>query len=297
MNDMNLICFLFLARTKNLAKTAKELSISENTVLRNIEKLEDELRMPLFRRDWERVELTAAGERYYEVSLKFESRLKDTIVNMNNPKYKEVLHLAWSTWLGCPQWLKEAILKYSRLHPDLDIRLLCDSTNDIPALFQQREVDVVFSSMQMSRQLCSPNHSVRIEELPLYLAVSKYHLMANEKKASPLFASFTNITVSMGDETEEDAIKRVNDFHVLLDYLPKQVSVYDNWNSVYIDVAMGNGTCITPKNDVLESNDKIVLIPTGRSVTLAASWMYTTASSHVRPFMDFIQMERRMANE
>lgn len=297
VNDLNLICFLFLARTKNLSSTAKELCLSEHTVMRNIEKPEEEFQVSLFQKDIGRVKLTAAGEYYYDVSRKFESKLTATLLDLNNPKSREVLHLVWSSWSGCPKWLKSAIYQYAQEHQKLDIRLISDTINDIPELFERREVDVVFSSMYMSRCLNSSHHTARMGEIPVFLAVSRHHLLSDSKKVSPKFASFVNLTVAMGDETREDTIKRVNEFHVPFGYLPKQIAVYDNWNSVYIDVALGNGICITPQNEILEGNENITLIPTGRTVTLTASWINTTANRHVRSFMDFVHAEREKANE
>lgn len=292
MNDLNLVCFLFLARTKNLSTTANELSLSESTVLRNVEKLEDEFRSPLLRKDVGWVELTVAGEYYYDVFRQFETKLRTMLMNVNNPKNQEVLHIGWSAWTGCPEWLERTINRYAALHPDLEIRLISDSVNDIPGLFERREVDVVFSSMYLSRSLSSPHHTLRLEERPIYFAMSKNHLLSGEEKVSPLFSSIANLTVPVGDESPDDAIKRVNEFHVPLGYLPKYVAIDDNWNSVYVDVALGNGICATPENEMLKSNGNLHLLPTGRTVTFAASWRNTTASRHTRLFIDFIRGER-----
>ncbi len=288
MNDLNLICFLFLARTKNLSITANELSLSENTVLRNIEKLEKEFSSLLFQKDIGQVKLTVAGEYYYDVFRKFESKLRTMLVNANNPKNKEVLHIVWSSWIGCPDWLEDTINRYADLNPDLEIRLINDSINDIPGLFERREVDVVFSSMYMSRYLVSQHHTLRLEERPIYLAMSEHHLLSGEKRVSPQFSSFPNLTVPIGEESPEDTEKRVNEFHVPLGYLPKHIVSYDNWNSVYIDVALGNGICVTPENEMLKNNENIRLIPTGRTVTFAVSWMNSTTCRHTRLFIDFI---------
>jgi len=292
MNDLNLICFLFLARTKNLSMTANELSLSENTVLRNIEKLEEEFSYPLFQKNIGRVRLTVAGEYYYDVFRKFESKLRTMLVSANNSKNKEELHIVWSSWIGCPDWLEDMINGYAELNPDLEIRLINDSINDIPGLFERREVDVVFSSIYMSRYLASQHHTLRLEERPIFLAVSEHHLLSGEKQVSPQFSAFPNLTVPIGEESPVDTTKRVNEFHVPLGYLPKHIALYDNWNSVYIDVALGNGVCVTPENEMLKNNENIRLIPTGRTVTFAVSWMNSTTSRHTRLFTDYILQKR-----
>lgn len=291
MNDLNLICFLFLARTKNLAITANELSLSENTVLRNIEKMEEELSTPLFQKDIGCIKLTVAGEYYYDVFLKFESKLRTMLMNTSNPKNKEVLRIVWSSWIGCPEWLETTIKRYAALNPDLEIRLINDNVNDIPGLFERREVDVVFSSMYMSRYLLSQHHTLRLEERPIYIAMSKHHLLSEEKSVSPRFAAFSNLTVPIEKESPEDTAKRVNEFHVPLGYLPKHIVSYDNWNSVYLDVALGNGICVTPENEMLKGNENIRLIPSGRTVTFAMSWMNLTACRHTRLFIDFVMQK------
>lgn len=292
MNDLNLICFLFLARTKNMAITANELSLSENTVVRNVEKMEEELSAPLFQRDIGRVELTVAGKYYYDVFRKFESKLRALQMNAGNPKNKEVLRIVWSSWIGCPEWLEDAINCYAKAHQDLEIRLINDHVNNIPGLFERCEVDVVFSSMYMSRYLALQHHTQRLEERPLFIAMSEHHLLANATCVSPSFSFFPNLTVPLREESPENTTKRVNEFHVPLGYLPKDISICDNWNSVYMDVALGNGICVTPENEMLKGNRNIRLIPTGRTVTFAVSWMNLTACRHTRLFIDYILRRR-----
>lgn len=61
MNTAQLICFLTISETLNFAKAAQQLNISQPAVTRQIQSLEEELNVKLFRRTTRNVELTHSG--------------------------------------------------------------------------------------------------------------------------------------------------------------------------------------------------------------------------------------------
>ncbi len=297
MTDLNLVCFLSLARHKDIFITAQELAMREQRVMCNIDQMEQELSVKLFRRKPGKVSLTAAGEYYYELIRTYEEKLCAELMNMNHPKGNEVLHIAWCEWTGCPNWIKRIIYEFSQIHQTTDIRLICDSAENICALFAKHNVDVVISSRALSRKLYPPHKTVLLGEQPVYLAIEKSHILMNEPMATSVFAPFLHMTVPMGEEDREGAVKRVNEFHARLGYLPRQIEVSHNWSSVYLNVSMGNGMCLSPCNEILEKNERIKLIPTGENVTLTANYLEKTACRCAEEFVKILMEERDKAYE
>lgn len=297
MTDLNLVCFLSLARHKDISITSQELAMREQRVMGNIDQMERELAVKLFRREPRKVSLTAAGEYYYELIRTYEEKLCSDLMNMNHPKGNEVLHIAWCEWTGCPHWIKNAIYHFAQTHSATDVRLICDSAENICALFEKRNVDVVISSRALSTKLYPSHKTVILGEQPVFLAIERNHILVNEKTVSSAFAPFIHMTVPMGGESREEAAKRVNEFHARLGYLPRQIEVSHNWNSVYLNVSMGNGTCLSPRNEILEKNDRIKLIPTGKNVTLTANYLEGTACRYAEVFVKILMEERDKVHE
>lgn len=63
MNIRDLTVFLHLCETCHFAKTASAMHITASTLSRQIQRLEDEIKQPLFSRDNRSVQLTKAGEK------------------------------------------------------------------------------------------------------------------------------------------------------------------------------------------------------------------------------------------
>jgi DNA-binding transcriptional LysR family regulator len=61
---------------------------------------------------------------------------------------------------------------------------------------------------------------------------------------------------------------------------------------LYFEVALGNGVCITPQNEILKSNTRIKLIPIRPTITACASWMQTTNNPYIRSFLDFLSARK-----
>ncbi|MNL65286.1 Hca operon transcriptional activator [compost metagenome] len=66
MNIQQLKCFVSLAETLNFSKTAEKLNLTQPAVSHNIKSLENELGILLFVRNKRTVNLTLAGNSFYE---------------------------------------------------------------------------------------------------------------------------------------------------------------------------------------------------------------------------------------
>lgn len=77
MNELQIECFLSVARHLSFSEAAKERYITQPSISKQIKKLEEDIGVPLFERTGRRPELTPWGERFYDLFADFEKRFKE----------------------------------------------------------------------------------------------------------------------------------------------------------------------------------------------------------------------------
>jgi len=66
MNELDITCFLSVARTGSYELTMEELSITPYILEAKIQRLEEELGCELFYKNYHKIRLTVAGRYYYD---------------------------------------------------------------------------------------------------------------------------------------------------------------------------------------------------------------------------------------
>ncbi len=123
-----LTAFEAAARTENFTAAAEELSLTQGAVSRQIQALEDQLGVPLFRRERKRVYLTAAGHAYardIREALKLIARASLTV--QANPE-GGTLNLAILPTFGT-RWLAPRLNDFLAKNPGVSVNL---STRILP---------------------------------------------------------------------------------------------------------------------------------------------------------------------
>ncbi len=124
-----LLAFEAAARHGSFSLAAQELVVTEGAVSRQIARLETFLRVPLFARGGNRVDLTAHGARYAEeVGRLLASLEQSTLQVMTTPVRKHVLELAVIGTFAT-KWLIPRLPSFAREHADTVINL---STRNAP---------------------------------------------------------------------------------------------------------------------------------------------------------------------
>lgn len=123
-----LSAFEAAARTENFTAAAEELSLTQGAVSRQIQALEEQLGVPLFRRERKRVHLTAAGQAYareIREALKMIARASLTV--QSNPE-GGTLNLAILPTFGT-RWLAPRLNEFLAANPGVSVNL---STRILP---------------------------------------------------------------------------------------------------------------------------------------------------------------------
>lgn len=133
-----LVCFESAAKHQSYTHAAQELFITQSAVSRQIQQLEAFLDLNLFTRTRHGVELTAAGEQYYQ-------NIKPYLIGLEQSTLDLISHkgLGGTLKLGvvptfATQWLVPKLHRFNRLHPEITLHL---ETSTKPFLFNENIFD------------------------------------------------------------------------------------------------------------------------------------------------------------
>lgn len=163
------------ARNLSFTKAAAELFVTQSAVSRQIQTLEEQLGVPLFRRSHRELRLTEEGQTLYKTSAEVLRLLRDVAGRLNaRPGMLTVTTTASFAAL----WLVPRLNDFRRLHPGIDMRL--DATNEIQDL--ERE------GIDLAIRYCTPKAAgtgaVRLFGELVFPVCSKT-LLAGKKLGSP----------------------------------------------------------------------------------------------------------------
>ena len=123
MTDLQVKCFLEVARCLNFTKAAKNLFISQSNISRQIASFEEEIGLPLFDRNTKGVKLTLQGqmlaETLSEMSSEWElvcSRAKNSI-----RKFNGCITVGCQTHIKCNSYLSQVLSGFREIRPEIQI--------------------------------------------------------------------------------------------------------------------------------------------------------------------------------
>lgn len=137
-NTWALTAFESAARHASFTKAARELSLTQSAICRQIAGLEEFLGVKLFLRSKRGVTLTEAGQTYSrQVSLRLDAVERDTLELMARRGLGGTLELATVPTFAT-RWLLPRLASFQRDYPDITINL---STSTRPFLFDDTHFD------------------------------------------------------------------------------------------------------------------------------------------------------------
>lgn len=144
MNWNQLQYVIVTAEEKNITKAAQKLFISQPSLSISIRQLEKELGKPIFRRDHGKLELTYAGELFYEWAktvLLSEKRLVDCFAELKGAR-REKIGIGISphrSTVVTPRLMK----RIHDCYPACEIRLVEKPTNELEELLDADRLDLI----------------------------------------------------------------------------------------------------------------------------------------------------------
>jgi len=121
-----LVVFEAAARLLNFTHAAKELSVTQAAVSRQIALLEDNLGVALFRRLHRSLELTREGEQLRRAVTMGLEHIANAAVDIRRARKPGEVTLSTSVSFAS-YWLIERLAKFRALHPDVELRLVASA--------------------------------------------------------------------------------------------------------------------------------------------------------------------------
>jgi DNA-binding transcriptional LysR family regulator len=127
-NANALLVFESAARLESFTRAAEELGVSQPAVTRQIKTVEGVVGRPLFRRDHNRLTLTADGQRLWSAVSSGFGEIADTLAALRSESRRRRVVLASHAGFA-QQWLMPRFEALSALFGDIDLRLMISDSD------------------------------------------------------------------------------------------------------------------------------------------------------------------------
>ncbi len=286
-----------VAKHLNFRAAADDLALTQSAVSRQIQSLEDEVGVPLFRRHTRAVELTAAGQALLNAVRPSLERLDASVRHIRaTVGRKQVTITTFASFSS--MWLIPRLEKFQQITPDVDFRL--DGTEARLDL----EVSDVDLALRYGPASTMPGHAICLFNEQLTPVASPWLL-----KSMPSMQSAHDLSsfplIEAGDAYSSSftwlSWRRWLDAHHLNRLQPKRW-LYFNYAHQMIQAALtGQGVALARTPLVaasLASGELIEPLPKLRIDSPMAYWLIvaqkktrTVLPAHVQSFVEWVQQE------
>ena len=281
MNDMEISCFLSVARSGSFTVSARELSSTQQAVSRNIQSLENELGFPLLNRGSHAITLTWAGERFLQWRMEHDAQLSalERQSRRMSPEGMNELYVAWNDWTGCPAGLEEDIHGFREAYPSVRLHTRQGSTEEITAMLLDGNADIAVLPEYSTHNLTG------LIVTPAFAAQPLFVISRDMKTLPPLseLAGMTQLAAAMGEESEDATRQRVRMFCAEIGISPRQVQILPNVRSTFTQLLCGGNYTIAPVSGTMEGLSALPL------PGLAAQLVFVTPQGRVSPWVSLFE--------
>lgn len=288
MNDMEISCFLSVARTGSFTVSARELSSTQQAVSRNIQSLESELGFPLLNRGGSTVTLTWAGERFMQWRMEHDAQLSalERQSRRMSAQGADELYVAWNDWTGCPQGVEEDIRGFRERYPHVRLHVRQGSTEEIAEMLYDGNADIAILPENSTHNLKGLSISPPFASQPLYVVSRDLEELPSMEE----LAAMRHLAAPMGEGDEEATRRRVRMFCAEIGLAPKQLEIMPNVRSTFSQLLCGGCYTIAPAGHVIEGL-KAFPLP-GREVRLVFVMPQGRVSPWLSVFESFVRQRR-----
>jgi len=179
MELLQLQYFLAVARLEHVTEAARSLHVTQSSLSKTIQRLEDDLGVPLFDRKGRKLRLNEFGSRFLrraERALFELEQGKQEISDLSSPEH-DTLELAVTTASTLPNILRE----FRKKRPDTQFHVQMLTMKEMVTLLHRGEVDYCLSSPPLQ----GDNIECQIVFIdPILVAVPKGHRLADRSSVS-----------------------------------------------------------------------------------------------------------------
>ena len=170
--------FLAVARAKSFSRAAEDLSISQPTLSRAVQKLEEAIGEPLFERKPREVTLTDLGELFFDRVEQIVIQIDDLQLELSDSGQKGRIRVAVIPTIA-PYLLPTLLDDFARQYPNVSVIIQEDTTANILTMCKHGEVDLAILAQPINIKY------MEIEDLfeeELLLVFPKGHQLEKKSK-------------------------------------------------------------------------------------------------------------------
>ncbi|MCR4892969.1 MAG: LysR family transcriptional regulator [Lachnospiraceae bacterium] len=140
MTIRNLNIFITVYQMENITKAARSLHITQPTVTRAIQELEDHYKRRLFERIHRRLYVTEAGKQLYKHAIHVTASINQMEKAMSEMDEAGSIRIGAGTTLGCVL-LPSVLTEFQAKHPRLSIHSIVADTTSLQTMLLHNEID------------------------------------------------------------------------------------------------------------------------------------------------------------
>ncbi len=286
--------FLEVCNTLHYTQAAKNLNISQPSLSYAIKQLEEELGIPLFRKDKRVVSLTEYGrmfQPYCENALKSLQQGEYYLREMVNPNLGNInLGYVYSTGSMLVPNLIEAYHKYKE---DNRVTFILKMANS-PSIIKSIKANVLdFGILPLINSEIEGIGTKSIYNQELFLIVSKCHRLANRDCVE--ISDLKNEKI-VALYKESDLYERTEVIFKEENLIPNFQYDVDELNSMAAFVSANMGIGITPYTPVLNSYDVVVIPFKDHKINRNIYLIWNTKTEHTPVIKDFLSFSKSHNN-
>lgn len=281
MNDMEISCFLSVARSGSFTVSARELSSTQQAVSRNIQSLEKELGFQLLNRGSSAITLTWAGERFRQWRMEHDAQLSalERQCRRMSPEGMNELYVAWTDWTGCPVGLEEDIRSFCETHPGVRLHARQGSVSEITEMLLDGNADISILPENTTHRLTG------LLVTPPFASQQMYLISRDLTEIPPpeVLGSMPLLASAMDERTEEAERRRIHMFCAEIGIAPKQVQLLPNVPSTFTQLLCGGCYTIAPVSTPLNGLHAIPLSE------VSARLVFVTPQGRISPWVSLLE--------
>ena len=253
------------------------LNLSQSAISRQIQSLEDDLKVKLFERHARGLTLTENGEYVYKTAHEVISKLKEVETSLGDQKNKPTGKITITTVRSFgTHWLTPRIQEFMQLHPEMEVELIFDDKEldlstrqaDI-GIFMRRPKQLNYIQkklMDINYHIYGSNTYLEKYGIPKSIADLNKHKFISFGKGtpSPVYNPDWALKIGMKDTKKRKSIMKVNSVMGLL-----------------LAVESGVGLAALPDYLVFQSKNLIKVLPKVEGPITEAHFVYPQSLKNV----------------
>lgn len=288
MNDMEIVCFLTVARTGNFTIAAKELNSTQQAVSRNIQSLEKALGCRLLNRGTSSVSLTWAGQRFMQWRIEHDAQLSilERRARRLSPEGQNELYIGWNDWTSCPEGLAEDIQGFRQAYPEAKLHFREASTTKIAEMLTDGYLDIAILPEYST-------HNIRGLVVSMPFAEQRLHIVSRDMESLPpvnTLSAMRQLAASMGESNDDAIRRRIQMFCAEIGIVPKMLDILPDVRSTFSELLCGNCFTIAPMTRPLPGLKAVPLFL--HKLRLVFVTPQTAASPWAALFESFVRQRR-----